>query len=1199
GINEEVDPDSGAEEISDTFRHHMWTGGLGIVPQGTPTNVLSTPTGQVFVVPGRPTAPPVIPEGPSDPKDPKGGDPKIPPTVPKWPPGDGTRLAAALGLADTSLLAGAANGALTQVTGMRQMNEVVWPSTIEEFLVRLMVGDDGTSALPDIDVAAVKSFFVEYVRGGGPLPVLRVRDQPYGVLPVHSVDLMTLADDPRTALLSLLVNVEGQWRGAVAGVARMDGAGTRVGTNPDTVLIEILSSQPDPVAFSVRGLNVRQSVGSLADVLLLMFGIVSPGAGLITYYKGLAARLQQLVAGIPEWVAASAGLTDPEDHYATSQAHRSAVELLRHLFTDARDEGTHPEIDLDNGVAVCDAMIEIIDDHESRISPIRGLAEVNGVFGQINDPALSYGIYEADATTWSEQWPLVQETDAASPTDSVSYLAALADEARSSSTLGLATTPGFDEETTEPLLAQIARQAVNRKRARGGNAGLGSALDALADRDPEELGLLLRQSLGVVSYRVDAWRTAIAVDTLDQMRRTRTTGTHIGGYGWVEDLEAGPESETEGFIQAPSLNHATAAAVLRSAWRTHGDEAATSALAVDLSSQRVRQSIEMLAGIRGGVALGELMGHNFERYLHDARLDEWIQPCRRAVLEATGSHKAPVSPVDGLLLMGIWDGGAAGNALDVAIGPLTEITAALASLDAMVDSVIDLTTAESVYQLVQGNLERAGATFEAIASGDVPPPEMEIATMPRRTRGVTHRVMLLHSVEVAAASDVASSSDLLATLAPGLQSLAARLLPDPTSTFATARTGGQEVAVSAADLGLGGLSAVAAVGGDGDTSTLANRVRLAAGRRLGLSDSSGIEVDLGDDGGAPDAVSMGEFAALAASLRRLLSSSRQVDAVDLSIAPSGESTGADTFMPLADALVARLRLGTEQLLAAVESGEGVTEALVEAQILRIDAALPPLEGTPEAWNRVAGAALAEAAGRLKRIDDSDGWGGERIIRVAMGIRLPLPKPTPLPQTLQVATDLGAQLIPDADATIPGWIQRMRRTRPRLAELDDTMSLAELVSDQALRFRVAQLAASHPESWVVDSVPAEDTLHLVLAADPGYALAGDSTMLAGLVIDDWVELIARDEVDTGVVFHFDTPGAEAPQAILLATPVEGKDGYTVRGLTATVQATLIAAHERAVGPDDIQVDDEDARLGQYIPMTALAEPIRFPVAEVTT
>src|SRR5262249_51206538 len=56
----------------------------------------------------------------------------------------------------------------------------------------------------------------------------------------------------------------------------------------------------------------------------------------------------------------------------------------------------------------------------------------------------------------------------------------------------------------------------------------------------------------------------------------------------------------------------------------------------------------------------------------------------------------------------------------------TKVGEQLQALDEAIDSVSDVLVAEGVYQLVQGNPARAGATLDAIATGQVAPPELEV-----------------------------------------------------------------------------------------------------------------------------------------------------------------------------------------------------------------------------------------------------------------------------------------------------------------------------------------------------------------------------------------------------------------------------------------------------------------------------------------
>jgi len=92
--------------------------------------------------------------------------------------------------------------------------------------------------------------------------------------------------------------------------------------------------------------------------------------------------------------------------------------------------------------------------------------------------------------------------------------------------------------------------------------------------------------------------------------------------------------------------------------------------------------------------------------------------------------------------------------------------------------------------------------------------------------------------------------------------------------------------------------------------------------------------------------------------------------------------------------------------------------------------------------------------------------------------------------------------------------------------------------------------------------------------------------AGLLLDTWPELLPSAEEDAGVVFHFDAPRAEAPQAVLLAVPSQPWSGpappkWSYDELERILFETLALARMRALDLGHL------GRYGQLVPMTFLA------------
>ena len=333
-------------------------------------------------------------------------------------------------------------------------------------------------------------------------------------------------------------------------------------------------------------------------------------------------------------------------------------------------------------------------------------------------------------------------------------------------------TEKMSPELTETIRAlnQWARVPTGASQTRGAGSttyvrivvgsravNLAHSISLLAGLTPEELELRLTESLGLAMHRLDAWITAYAEQQVDTLRRKTPTGIQIGGYGWVENLrpDTAGTLQSQGYIHAPSMTHAAAAAVLRSGYSAYSDGTDTSPLSVDLRSDRVRVANWMMDGVRQGQRINDLLGYRFERFLHDHRLDIWIAPVREAVAthgttELSGSSS--VVTVDGLALLELWDEGAGplGDVIQIPVDEdetivhtFDEIVPALEQLVRVTDAMADLALAESVHALVQGDYERASAVQHAAALGDVPPPEVRSILTPNSGMTITHRLVLL------------------------------------------------------------------------------------------------------------------------------------------------------------------------------------------------------------------------------------------------------------------------------------------------------------------------------------------------------------------------------------------------------------------------------------------------------------------------
>jgi hypothetical protein len=342
-----------------------------------------------------------------------------------------------------------------------------------------------------------------------------------------------------------------------------------------------------------------------------------------------------------------------------------------------------------------------------------------------------------------------------------------------------------------------------------------AALSNLIQTPTARLERCFIEHLDCCSYRLDAWQTGLFAQRLQAQRGSgegRRTGIYFGAFGWVENLAPTvktfvnpetlpatlrpadrhpileeddvmtslsartrvPGSRQGGFVHAPSLNHAAAAALLRNAYLSHAQPDEPDMFSVNLSSERVRRGQFILEGMRNGQPIEALLGYQFERGLHnrtsasEARrdspvleLNQFIVPYREAFVfesielaqSGTGAPSETIPPysvVNGLKLsqavLSAANAFGLATVLPVALRPNVDQGAAIlaeqsALLDTL-DAVKDLLLAENAFQLARGNFDRVAAVSLAQKEAHIPP-DLEVINTPRGTEFTfTNRVTL-------------------------------------------------------------------------------------------------------------------------------------------------------------------------------------------------------------------------------------------------------------------------------------------------------------------------------------------------------------------------------------------------------------------------------------------------------------------------
>ncbi|HJV94716.1 MAG TPA: hypothetical protein VJ608_01715 [Albitalea sp.] len=117
----------------------------------------------------------------------------------------------------------------------------------------------------------------------------------------------------------------------------------------------------------------------------------------------------------------------------------------------------------------------------------------------------------------------------------------------------------------------------------------------------------------------------------------------------------------------------------------------------------------------------------------------------------------------------------------------------------------------------------------------------------------------------------------------------------------------------------------------------------------------------------------------------------------------------------------------------------------------------------------------------------------------------------------------------------------------------------------MNLAVAQLPHADGARWIgLPETPAQPIAGGRISIVVQSAGALDATRpMAGLMVDEWVEVVPSRSETTGIAFQHDAPDARAPQAVLLAVPPVPGAPWTAWNLHRLLLETLDAAKLRTV------------------------------------
>ena len=931
GVRLSSDPATAKAELETLIEHHRYgRSGFQILPQGTPTN--NTETGGSGYARG---------DDPDASFDVLFKSAAAPASSDWLKKNDGQWFAECLGI-DPAILADTPGAAGMDQAEARAMNTALWPSTIGYWMDTMM-----SPVFSDQAVESTRSYFTQYVSGRGIVPAVRIGRQPYGILPATAYGRMRwLHQDKHTTfapgsdapaylrqLLPLLRKLDVEWTDLAKQVSHVGKAG-----DAHQILLDVMGLHSGAVEYTQRFAKTAQqlfneaNLGGFGELLgaLVLAGLDQASTDLLAqlgYSGDKPAIMEKYYLG--KFNALTGPLiddkplseTDPIRAYTASgknyiewliDAARSSTDKLRLQkgFTNDKPPNALLYLMLRHALEMGahEASLRLYRDH--------GLMTPAEIIQLKREPAFIHVAPSAPASE-SRYAPL--------------YRAA----------------PAITNSPTLLMGDYIAKSIGLLSATRYLNDQL-RTLDVLKDTPTARLERIFAEHIDCCTYRLDAWMQGYLHVQLTQMRgivdgsdAAPKPGLHLGAYAWLENVRpenkamtpvhlrgeidkalnapgAPPltrDSTNEGYIHAPSLNHAVAAAILRNGYISDADPKSPDTMTVNLSSDRVRTGLSLLEGIRGGQNLSALLGYQFERGLHDsnaaAEVDQYIFDLRKAfplVADRLKSTKSdPGTPIEAVAASNVVDGmalaahvktsgtdfssllpGAGQKALAV-IGAQAELL--LASYDA----VADLALAEGVYQAVMGNYDRVASTLDSYSKGHFPP-DPDVVKTPRSGLALTHRVGLqLESGRDPSTSPTPGLAVTPRAMAePALNAWAAAILPLPervgcVATYVDAAGAAIPVEVTLRDLKLQPLDLLHIVPDDArqDMTELDDRIVSHVAETCPLRPDGGVTIAYMAKVAAD--ISIFEALPLLRALRRLALLSRPLRASDCALSGEADS----------------------------------------------------------------------------------------------------------------------------------------------------------------------------------------------------------------------------------------------------------------------------------------------------------------------
>jgi hypothetical protein len=1167
----------------------------------------------------------------------------------------------------------------------RAMNTALWPATLGYFLEEMM-----EPLFAEETLHQTRQFFLQHVSGRGPVPAIRDGTQPYGILPTSALSRWRYPSAIignqiiypfEKYLYDVLMRLDQEWNKLVPRISHAGRAG-----DAQQNLLDILGLHASSAEFyrrfavSLEQLHNMLKLQQFDPVALNLdmflrnawFGIAQdfgadvgerPNILTTIFYQAQTALTGPLVDDAPlsETEAVQALSQDGENYLAWLAT--SPIDTIRRQDFGKQDD--------------------------QNIPPPRALLYLmlrHAVMNAYWDAAWNF-YFTAELTAQApRQEPKILYVSADNPGQS--KLAILYRPAGELSEKHPAVFP----DATLTVAEQMSHPDIIRARLESQHLHeVREALTYLQQRPTQVLARAFSEHLDLCSYRLDAWLLGVVNQRLFELRGAGhdvRQGIYLGAFGWLEQVRpeqalqpfqgtAPPEFldpadpplqvalDNGGYIHGPSLNHAVTAAVLRNAYITHADQDHASVAAVNLTSERVRTALAMVEGVQNGQELGALLGYQFERGLHDrydqAEVDQFILKLREKFpLGGNRLHTTEdYEPIEAIEARNVIDGLAlirhiqAADA-DAKVYPFgldglpvanpeqaAAIKAEVGRLKDTMDAVSDLFIAESVYQAVQGNFDRAGAVLDALSKTENLP-EPDIVRTPRSGVVMTHRLCLQFATDIPESQRNPYQGDIPLTpraqAEPGVNRWLASLLGEEATAFVSkvvvieegAGPAGEDVehthTVSLKDLQLQPLDLLYILDQDlqPQQSELDSLIAFALKRREGLPQEASIRIEYTTP--VPDKVTFFELMPLLTCLKSLVVDARALNAADL-ILPSDAAQdldpnatpddnpkgwrvsdiqmrveaardrlaelntdlenaqhallepipAAEDFAIMRDALMRAAAFGVQQAIpaSAIEETMAAAQALSSQSAIVIQRITERLQAY-EALLPIAEDASIDAQVAMWLAAGRSIFGASFTWVPAFTLKLPDEIGKAHADSDHILRHARSQ----TDFPVDDWLHGVARVRPKARGLETSLLLTDNFGTAVPVLTPMQLPYRSDDFWLAVDYPSDYDFDAdrLLVTTVFAAPLDTGTPQAGLLLDEWTEVVPTRNETTGIAFHYDAPNTEPPQTLLLAVTPEVTGHWQWDDLVATLHETLDMAKKRAVEPQHL----DDTVLAHFLP-----------------